>query len=190
MILIGLTGRARSGKDTFCRLMREAFSGRAEIERISFADALKQQLANASGISVGQAEIDKERWRPVWQLWGTEIMRHYYGPNYWVDLALDTIIPNTASIWVVTDVRFKSEADAIRARGGYIFRIERPESWTKKIASIFRKEHRSETELRSIPVDAVVRQTDYDGLKREAQRLAGCISCSESAWLQRFQDGK
>lgn len=195
MIIIGLTGRARSGKDTFCQLLKEADS-RILVDRIAFADALKQDLARASGIPTSLASIDKERWRPVWQLWGTEIMRHYHGPDYWVKRAMAEIDKAEwpshgyiAHVMVITDVRFNSEAKAIKDRGGHIIRIERPESWTKKIASIFRKEHRSETELKSIPVDAVVRQTDCDGLKREALRLAACIVNSPSEWLHAFQSG-
>ncbi len=39
-----------------------------------------------------------------------------------LDAKVDTKMPN----WVITDVRFPNEAQAIKEKGGYVIRIDRP----------------------------------------------------------------
>ena len=44
-MVIGLSGTARSGKDTFFRLLKKEL-GDLDCERVAFADALKNDLRN------------------------------------------------------------------------------------------------------------------------------------------------
>jgi len=101
--------------------------------------------------------------RKLLQLIGTECGRNVVHPNIWInslfsdykeslsdgwvptynnpdnhnlDIEAEPIEPN----WIITDVRFKNEADAILERGGLVFRVNRPSDSDKD-------EHESETAL-------------------------------------------
>jgi hypothetical protein len=55
-------------------------------------------------------------------VFGTEVGRQMFGENFWVDIALNGIKETNA---VITDVRFRNEADAIKKAGGQVWRINR-----------------------------------------------------------------
>jgi len=78
--------------------------------------------------------------RLLMQLIGTECGRQILHPNIWVNSTLAPYKPtaltwdcdgNTTSEkypnWLITDCRFVSEADAVKARGGVVIRVERGE---------------------------------------------------------------
>ena len=46
-LLIGIIGYKQSGKDTVCEMIRKILSHR-KIERIAFADALKEEVSEAT----------------------------------------------------------------------------------------------------------------------------------------------
>jgi hypothetical protein len=57
---------------------------------------------------------------------GTECGRELISDTVWIDAALNNVeLDDHYKSIVVTDVRFPNEAQAIKDRGGYIFRIER-----------------------------------------------------------------
>ena len=131
---IGLSGYARSGKDTVGQILVEKHGYR----RASFADKLKELalLVNPIIGNDGVALLDMVElygWesakdahpevRRLLQAIGTGV-RDIVGPNTWVDLAMRNL-PDGSKV-VFTDCRFPSEADAIRAAGGTLWRIERP----------------------------------------------------------------
>lgn len=64
--------------------------------------------------------------RALLQWWGTEF-RRASDPNYWVNKAFASVeeYKDKAIIFVIEDVRFENEAEAILAAGGVIVRIER-----------------------------------------------------------------
>jgi hypothetical protein len=135
--LIGLSGYARSGKDTVASFL----CTEAGYQRVAFADALREVAldldptidAPSAGrpialrrlIDVYGWEYAKDAWpdvRRLLQRLGTEVGRRHFGTNVWVDLAMRKVDGPT----VFTDCRFPNEADAIRASGGAVWRIERP----------------------------------------------------------------
>lgn len=61
--------------------------------------------------------------RRLLQRLGTEAGRQTLWDSIWIDAAL-TGLPDDAKV-VVSDARFFNEFDAVRARGGYIWRVER-----------------------------------------------------------------
>jgi hypothetical protein len=73
--------------------------------------------------------------RKILQLLGTEAGREIIHPNIWVN-SLFADYPKIVDIddkgldvyesWIITDVRFPNEAQAIKDRGGIVIRIERP----------------------------------------------------------------
>jgi hypothetical protein len=135
-MIIGLSGYARSGKDTAAdRLVsNHGFS------QYSFAAPMKEAMYILNPI-VGSDNIGtfkyknlvdtygldkaKESYpeiRRLLQVFGTEVGRSMFGENFWVDLALNRIKEDNA---VISDVRFKNEADAIKKSGGQVWRINR-----------------------------------------------------------------
>lgn len=136
-MLIGLTGYARTGKDTVAEMLVSNY----DFVEVSFADPMRTALIHLNPlIHVGghvthlRSAVEKMGWeqlkslspdvRPLLQRMGTEVGRHMFGENVWVDMALSN--SSTYEDVVFSDVRFTNEADAIRAKGGIIVRVTRP----------------------------------------------------------------
>jgi len=133
--IIGLSGYSRSGKDT----LADRFEQRHGFYKISLADPIRQALYSLDpnidyqGYRVNLKQIvDAEGWealkehsfeyRPLIQRMGMTA-RQLWGEDFWVERLFEWEI---AGHIIVPDVRFRNEADAIRERGGKIWRIERP----------------------------------------------------------------
>ena len=135
-MIIGLSGYARSGKDTAA----DRLVGSHNFTRYSFAAPMKEAMyilnpiVSSDKISnfrykdlVDVYGLDKSKEsypeiRRLLQVFGTEIGRTMFGENFWVDLTLNSIKENNV---VISDVRFKNEADAIKSAGGQVWRINR-----------------------------------------------------------------
>ncbi len=136
-MIIGLSGWARSGKDTvanhlvdnfgfvkvsFAEPMREALVRLNP--KISIGDGLHTELASAVRL-MGWESLKSESpdVRGLMQRFGTEVGRQMFGEDFWVDLALSRVKPGTNV--VIPDCRYPNEANAIKATGGVVWRIER-----------------------------------------------------------------
>jgi hypothetical protein len=64
--------------------------------------------------------------RLVMQLMGTEAGRNVFGQDLWVHAFLRACASSGHDRWVVSDVRFPNEANAILAAGGQVYRVDRP----------------------------------------------------------------
>lgn len=130
--IIGLAGKARSGKDTVGAMLVTAFNAKT----LSFASPIKEALRamldlSEEHISGGLKETEIT-WigkspRQLMQTLGTEWGRQIVSPTLWLDLAAREIESNRYCGYhsVVTDVRFDNEADMIRDMGGVIWHIQR-----------------------------------------------------------------
>lgn len=135
-MIIGLSGYARSGKDTaadhlvsnygftrysFAAPMKEAMY---RLNPIVYSDAIGnfryKDLVDVYGLD--KAKDSHPEIRRLLQVFGTEVGRDMFGQNFWVDLALSSAKENLV---VISDVRFKNEADGIKAAGGQVWRINR-----------------------------------------------------------------
>lgn len=134
---IGLSGWARSGKDTVADYIIEKYG----FTKAAFAQPIREALVRLNPkITVGgfnQASlataVKSFGWeslkdvsvdvRPLMQRLGTEVGREMFGDDFWVETALDRI-PDGSKV-VFSDARYPNEADAIRDLGGKIYRIER-----------------------------------------------------------------
>ena len=152
-LIVGIAGRKRSGKNSVAALAARGFLRLAFADHLKwlimqtwdmsfdqvFSDELKEQVDPRWGFSPRQAL----------QQVGTEVGRKLHSDT-WVRKTLDTIrrgsrgeeviLPNFemgyfehitfdesyAQRWVIPDVRFPNEADAIRNQGGVIVKVTRP----------------------------------------------------------------
>ncbi|MFJ6183727.1 hypothetical protein [Streptomyces sp. NPDC092295] len=136
--LIGLSGYARSGKDTAAQALADRGWRRA-----GFADKLREFLLALDpllpALHGGQpfrlrryveawgwerAKDEHPEVRALLQRAGTEAGRRVLGANVWVNALFED--HKDAPALVVPDVRFPNEARAISDRGGVLIRVARP----------------------------------------------------------------
>lgn len=181
--LIGLHGRAGSGKDTAFEAIwywgrfrhivrREAFADRLKLSaaRIFFPDiSLAEAVEWCNGLKLcgaitapGNVVLSG---REFLQHYGTEAHRNVFAESFWVDAALQGY-GDTDEILVVTDVRFVNEAKAIQDRGGEVWEILRPH------VGIAESAHASEQPLPAEMIDhTVVNDGTVDDLGVVVRRL-------------------
>ena len=168
MEIVGLSGYARSGKDTVADALIEK-----GWQRISFADKLRDFLYALNPIvDVGvnnefirlQEVIDHFGWdgyketpyvseiRPLLQRLGTEAGRNVLWDSIWIDAAFAGL--DSAGKYVIADARFPNEAEAVTSRGGKVIRIEREGNGPALLPD--GSVHSSETSLDDWPFDAVL----------------------------------
>lgn len=113
MIILGLSGKKLSGKNTVAEIIKKQLSHK-RVMLFGFADALKEECAAMLGITIAQIEDNKIRYRGLLQWYGTEY-RRYDNPNYWITRLCDKLVmvQHTVDVAIVTDVRFKNEAQAL-----------------------------------------------------------------------------
>jgi hypothetical protein len=128
-MLIGITGRRRSGKTTLADLLCSAHG----LHHDSFAAPMREFVASILGMSLAELEAAKESpvdWlndvtpRHMLQTLGTEWGRQMVDSELWIKAAVRRAAnhPNV----VLSDVRFPNEAKLIRQAGGIILRTHRP----------------------------------------------------------------
>lgn len=142
--VIGLTGYARSGKNTAADILTEL----AGYEQLSLAAPLKSMalaidpfvsavVLKGRAIPVRLSTIVKATgWekaksvrevRRFLQRLGTEGVRNHLGDDAWIRAmraAAEPILDKGGRV-VITDVRFPNEAEAIKEMGGEVFRVVR-----------------------------------------------------------------
>lgn len=141
MHLIGITGRAGTGKDTTADFLVETHG----FVKIAFADPLRDGVKAMFGLSdedlnnraKKEAQIDWLGCSPRYamQTLGTDWGREMIHPNLWLNITrrrVDRIMAmspcqNINGI-VISDVRFENEADWIRSMGGRILHISRKQA--------------------------------------------------------------
>lgn len=138
--IIGLTGYARSGKDTTAAIINRLYGHNV----LSFSDILREFLYAQDLYLPGMAlnpeirlnrAVDELGWeearerfpyiRHLQQKTGTEAARNILGQDVWVSAWMKRVHEDGGP-WVNPSVRFPNEALAIEAAGGRIFRILRP----------------------------------------------------------------
>lgn len=130
--IIGLAGPKGVGKSTFAtqKLFDEYRAGCTSAEIMSFADPLKQMLAQ---IVPWKYMDDKESIIPhlgksarfCLQTLGTEWGRNSISQTIWIDITKQKITEARKSLIIIDDVRFDNEAKMIREMGGEIWRLSR-----------------------------------------------------------------
>lgn len=120
LMIIGITGLAGSGKDTFCKLYQEKHPS---YQRIGFADAIRNALVVLDPIvecgSTLSEIVQRKGWdvakrenfevRRLLQVFGTEVGRKLFGENVWTKKVCSHIRNSGHSDWIIPDVRFENE---------------------------------------------------------------------------------
>lgn len=129
-LIIGLTGKARSGKDSAAHALSTL-----GYRHLAFADPLKLALSSLTSESIACYHLDdlKEAQCPALgisrrsalQGFGTAI-REAFGSDVFVRLLLAKIEAKPSANVVISDVRYPHEAQALRELGGVIIHIRRP----------------------------------------------------------------
>ena len=143
MTIVGIGHNYQVGKDTAAQALCKELGFR----RVGFADKLKALALEVDPLvtsATRAVNVDAGRGRLRWTVKGLgwdEAKRHHpevravlqrlgvgarevFGEDFWIEQALGGV-GSTAKL-VVPDVRFRNEADAIRARGGILIKITRP----------------------------------------------------------------
>lgn len=130
--LIGIAGRARSGKDTVANFIVAAIGG----YRYSFADPIRAMLAPL-GVDMSDPYWQARKEEPIpalgvsprrmMQTLGTEWGRQLVNPDLWLIMAHQRLLQNGPGM-IIPDVRFDNEAAWIRKHGGRIIHVVRPDT--------------------------------------------------------------
>lgn len=188
-MIIGITGKAQSGKDTACRIVQlintvdydcACSEGEGEKyildnvdnilpitcmwEKHAFADKLKECASIILGVprfmfesgefkeSFTSLPLSNKEGEPMTnreflQYFGTEVGRSI-DKDLWIKALMYSYGRDKESHWIVPDVRFPNEADAIRNAGGVLWKIEREGSGAGN--------HISEKLIDNIRVDIII----------------------------------
>ena len=130
-MIIGLVGKAKSGKDTVADYLVQNF----DFKKVAFADDLKRLCVDMFNLTdeqvntqEGKATIDTRynlTPRELLQMVGTDWFRSVY-PMIWVDrLATKLRAAGPNDNYVVTDIRFANEMAVIQQLGGYNVKLIR-----------------------------------------------------------------
>ena len=148
-MIIGLSGYAQVGKDSVAKILVENYG----YSRIAFADIIKLACYRLNPIITYEGMrlkhlVDLDGWenakqqpevRRMLQVMGSEVGRDLIDPQIWVELTMNSA--HKSDNIVVSDVRFRNEAEEIKWKGGQVWRISRID----RDAPI--NVHRSETDL-------------------------------------------
>ena len=179
-MLIGLTGKKRSGKDTVYQIINSISSNDPDmiVKRIAFADKVKEAASIILNISPAYLELHKDNsnliiklergdlWldlslRNIIQRIGTEVGRDLFGKNFWIDQVLPLDFDHSNQLVIVTDVRFENEAQRVIDLGGVIWEVQRPDN-------NYKDDHSSEAGIDKEYINhIIVNRNSLQNLERE-----------------------
>lgn len=129
--VIGIAGKARSGKDTVADFIVAAIGG----YKYSFADPMRAMLNAGFGIDMHSKYWQDRKEDPIpilgksprqmLQTLGTEWGRQLVNDKVWLILANQKLLRRGPGM-VIDAIRFQNEADWVRSVGGQVIHIERP----------------------------------------------------------------
>ena len=137
-MLIGLSGKAGSGKDTAYKFMEDIFLEESRdniIYNMKFAEGIKKLAAELLEVNHLHFESQEFKakviptskegmtYRDFLLELGTGLVRKA-DPNFWVKKAIRQCNYIDKDHYIFTDTRFTNEADKIREFGGKIIRLE------------------------------------------------------------------
>jgi hypothetical protein len=176
-MIIGLSGYARSGKDTVAGMLM----GIHHYEQRAFANKIRELLFAIDPLIMHDGKdfrlqdiVESKGWedaktqhpevRRLLQDLGVGA-RTLFGDDFWIYQVLKDIHPSDKI--VISDVRFKNEAECISARGGQVWRINR-------VGVEAANQHISEHDLDDWKFDGVItNNSDMPNLIKQIRALLG-----------------
>jgi hypothetical protein len=133
MVLIGIIGKMGAGKDYIASNYIIPFIEESldrKVMSFCFADQLKVNVMTKHNIEYKDVYVEKtSATRRLLQIEGTERGRNVFGQDHWVHYFsnwVDVFSHKGYQDIVVTDVRFKNEAEFIQNRNGILIKIVAP----------------------------------------------------------------
>lgn len=154
MLVIGVSGTKRSGKNTFADYIKQHLEDKGMSVKIgSWADLLKKSAYESLGVAKGASEEHKfySEWansfkekfklqivneqdivlreisgREFLQQYGTEGHREIFGENFWVDQFWASNDFSGVDVLIISDCRYNNEAENVLNRNGVIIKIDNP----------------------------------------------------------------
>lgn len=153
IIIIGISGKIGSGKNCVADLIQK--HANIPFIQTAFAKKLKQIVALLCEIDYFStlSQVAKNIYIPeyestiglMYQEIGTKVMRDSYKKDVWIkSLLLE--LKNKPGNYIVTDVRFKNEADALKDNSAFLVRVSRKDNPVAKNSNRDLN-HPSETDL-------------------------------------------
>ncbi len=145
-MIIGLTGKLESGKDTIADYLVEKYG----FDKVGFMDEMYRGVCGLFGIDLPTAlawknpdygmkvgitglvantklEFSEFTWREFLQRFGTEMARECWDEDFWIDrFERKYLEDSTSDFLVVKDVRLNNEALCLGSHGGTIWEVLRP----------------------------------------------------------------
>lgn len=152
-MLIGISGKIGAGKDTVAELIIDHSAKACQVRR--FADRLKQTVSALTHTSLDDNydREGKQRVPPGFTFTLGELqqkvgmaLRQHVDPNVWITTTLHDVGQQDYKHIIVADVRFVNEAEAIRALGGLLIRVNGDPTGCRQ-RDTRNLDHPSETEL-------------------------------------------
>jgi len=166
-MLIGISGKKQSGKDTSFPIIQKILTNKGFfIKKYHFARYVKEFAELYFGID--QNPVNKEEVRFIWQGIG-QLMREEVNKDFWVEKEYQAYLrdkeksPNL--IGIVTDVRYRNEANFFVDKNFPLFRIYRSNY-------AIEDSHPSEVELDDFTFDYYIdNSSSLDELERKWKKL-------------------
>lgn len=129
IVLIGIAGKQKSGKDTIANYLVENYG----FVRKGFADFLKELTLLLFDVSKQDLEEKDVRVRKILQdlgqkmreidekVWVNQLLAKFDGAK----LMIDSKATGKSLRWVISDIRHPNEVEAVRSRGGKVWKVER-----------------------------------------------------------------
>jgi len=190
-MIIGLSGKARSGKDTFGEMLAEALYKRVHTPYVMMAYAYELKLAvqkhfdlSYSQLWGDKKEVEDKRYPKGDGFWTGREMLQEYGQffrsidnDFWTKKLFNIIEDKEYKNVIVTDLRHPNEVDAVVSRGGYHVKVVRDDKH-----DIHNDQHISETALdNDYKVDALVLNNGtLEELKEKADGVVQTIITIEA----------
>ena len=160
-MIIGICGKARSGKDTVSSKITMLLLGKP-FYPFNFANNLKRCCAIITNTPISNwykqnlkneylpSPFDEWTYRSFMQQFGTNACRNILDDDIWINSMFAGIDKENI---IISDVRFINEAAAIKDRGGIIIKVQRD--------CVENMNHQSETEIDDICPDYIL-DNNYD----------------------------
>lgn len=170
-LIIGFSGKMGTGKNYIAENLLPNILNRMlsniQYYYLSFGDQIKVELGSRNGsMTYDKLFVNKTKEvRQQLQQYGTEQGRDKYGKDIWIrsmGLWMDIFknrTPNKNNVFIITDVRFKNEADWIKQHKGILIRVnadKRNEMRIHEEGSQENRNHSSETDLDDYPFEHVI----------------------------------